>query len=309
MLTIMLALASLCPGQTTEERDGKLSGLSSQTAETASEASINGYRDERLDIPLSRTAPEPIVRERTILSSAFAGCDLEEYHKALLSLPSLSELEESDLELNAMGVQNGNRKARFQWRAAVNQSLLFLGLQHSIRFAQAKTTGELKGPFFRDYFRSIKALKGWGDGDEFVTNYLGHPAMGAVSGYIQIQNDPAGKRQQIGRSKPYWKSRMKAFAWATAYSIQFEIGPISEAAIGNVGRKPGTAGYVDHVITPTLGLASIVLEDMADSYLIRRIERHTANGHFIRLARVLLNPTRSVANLLRFKLPWHRDRL
>jgi hypothetical protein len=177
-----------------------------------------------------------------------------------------------------------------------------------VRFNQAKTRRELKGPFFRDYVRSVKGLKGWGDGDDFATNYLGHPAMGSVSGYIQIHNDPTGVRQQISWSKAYWKSRFKALGWSTAFSTQFELGLFSEATIGNVGKKPGTAGFVDLIVTPTLGTATIVLEDAADAYIVKRIERRTSNTNVVVLARSLLNPTRSVANLLRFQKPWHRDR-
>jgi hypothetical protein len=196
---------------------------------------------------------------------------------------------------------------KFKWDSAIRQSLLFLGFQHGLRFTQRKTIDELRGPFFRDYLKAIKGVRSWDDGDGFITNYLGHPAMGAVSGYIQIQNDPKATKLVIGRSKEYWNSRLKAMAWSAAYSTQFEIGLLSEATIGNVGKKPGTGGYVDFVITPALGTAGILLEDTADSFLINKIEKRTRNPHVIRLVRMALNPTRSFANVLRFKKPWHRD--
>ena len=34
------------------------------------------------------------------------------------------------------------------------------------------------------------------------------------------------------------------------YSLQFEFGPFSEAAIGNLGLRTDTSGWVDHVVTP-----------------------------------------------------------
>jgi hypothetical protein len=196
---------------------------------------------------------------------------------------------------------------KFKWDSAVRQSLLFLGFQHGLRLTQRKTVEELKGRFFRDYLSAIKGVGGWGDGDGFVTNYLGHPSMGAVSGYIQIHNDPKAMKLVIGRSKEYWNSRLKAMAWSAAYSTQFEVGLLSEATVGNVGKRRGTSGYVDFVITPTLGTAGILFEDTTDSFLIRKIEKKTRNPHVIRAVRIAFNPARSLANVLRFKKPWHRD--
>jgi hypothetical protein len=48
----------------------------------------------------------------------------------------------------------------------------------------------------------------------------------------------------------YWQSRFRALGWSTLYSIQFEVGPISEATIGKTGKKKGTGGFVDLVVTP-----------------------------------------------------------
>ena len=45
------------------------------------------------------------------------------------------------------------------------------------------------------------------------------------------------------------------------YSFQFEFGPLSEASIGNVGLRPNTTGWVDHVITPVGALGFMVAED------------------------------------------------
>lgn len=77
--------------------------------------------------------------------------------------------------------------------------------------------------------------------------------------------------------------------------------------MGNVGKKRGSSGYVDFVITPTLGTAGILFEDTTDSFLIRKIEKKTQNTHVIRTVRMVFNPARTFANLLRFKKPWHRD--
>ena len=50
------------------------------------------------------------------------------------------------------------------------------------------------------------------------------------------------------------------------------------------------------------------MEDALDRFVMKRIERGTGNFYAIIFSRMLLSPTRTMANLLRFKPPWHRDR-
>jgi hypothetical protein len=197
---------------------------------------------------------------------------------------------------------------KFKWKPAIEQSLLFLGLQHSWRFTQSKTRRNLGGDFFDAWGDSVRNVgRGWGDGDNVVTNYFGHPMEGATAGFIQIQNDPNGAKQQIGMNGDYWRSRLKAMAWAAAYSTQFEIGPISEATIGHVGRDRRTQGMVDLVTTPTAGLGFILGEDLVDRHIIQPWERTHTNPILGAMMRSLLNPDRSLANLTRLKAPWRRD--
>jgi hypothetical protein len=193
----------------------------------------------------------------------------------------------------------------FRWGSAFRQSLLFLSVQHGYALTQPKTRRDLHGPFFKDYARSVRSLHGWADGGRFFTNYVAHPMEGSLYGFIQVQNDPAGSRLRFNDAG-YWRSRMKALAWSAAWSTQFEIGPVSQASIGNVGLH-GKQTYVDIVMTPTAGLGLLMAEDALDRYLVERIERR-AGGKYARIfARTALNPTRTAANLLRFKKPWHRD--
>ena len=196
---------------------------------------------------------------------------------------------------------------RFQWSSAIKQSLIFLGVQHGYAMTQPKTRRDLKGAFFRDYFRSVKSLHGWEDGGRFFTNYVAHPMQGSLFGFIQIQNDPMGMNVSFNNSNAYWHSRLKALAWSAVWSTQFEIGPLSQASIGNVGLH-GKQTYVDLVVTPIGGFGWIVLEDYVDKILIRSIERHSSGNFYIKVvSRTFLNPSRSAANLLRFKTPWYRD--
>lgn len=198
-------------------------------------------------------------------------------------------------------IENG-----IDWKSAFNQSLLFLGIQHGYAFTQAKTRRALKGNFFRDYVDSVKSLHGWEDGGRFFTNYIAHPMQGSFTGFILVQNDRKGRQTEFGSSKTYWHSRLKALAWSAAWSTQFEIGPISQASIGNVGLS-GKQTWVDIVITPTVGFGMMVAEDAADKYIIKRIEQNFNNYYLKIFSRMLLNPTRTMANLTRFKLPWYRD--
>jgi hypothetical protein len=64
---------------------------------------------------------------------------------------------------------------------------------------------------------------------------------------------------------------------------------------------------VDHVITPTLGTGWTLAEDVLDKYLIRRVERSTDATWLRLVARLGLNPSRSMANLMAFRMPWRRD--
>ena len=209
-------------------------------------------------------------------------------------------------ELDTADQADGDRS--FHWLMAIKQSLIFLGVQHGYALTQPKTRRDLKGPFFKDYVRSVKSLRGWEDGGRFFTNYVAHPMQGSLLGFIQIQNDPKGKNLSYENSSAYWRSRLKALAWSAAWSTQFEIGPVSQASIGNVGLH-GKQTYVDLVVTPIGGFGLLVLEDFLDKHIISMIERRNSRSFYLKIStRTFLNPTRSVANLLRFKAPWYRDR-
>ena len=220
---------------------------------------------------------------------------------------------ESPFPSNKSNQNNQMAKPKFQWGQVLMQSLFFTSVMNGFRLAtEPSTRADLKGPFIKDYLSSVKRLRGWRDGDSFLVNYIGHPMQGAVSGFIYVQNEPDRDTLELGLRKAYWKSRVKAMSWAFLLSTQFELGPFSEASFGNVGLKPSEKsqhpmGYVDLVVTPTLGTAWLVSEDTLDRYLIRKIEKWSSNRLVRALTRSFLNPTRSFANLMRFRPTWHRD--
>jgi hypothetical protein len=189
---------------------------------------------------------------------------------------------------------------------AFTDSFRLLLLEHSARIAfQEKTRRELGGPFFSDYARSIRVPGQWGDTDPWWVNYLGHPVHGAAAGYVWLDHDRRAS-PEFGRNRRYWATRGRAAAWAAAYSIQFEIGPLSEASLGNVGMRPETTGWVDHVITPVGAFGLIVGEDALDRYVVLPVEGRTGNRVWRAVLRLVFNPGRALANTARGRAPWYR---
>jgi hypothetical protein len=234
---------------------------------------------------------------------------------------------------DALVPPEGFRHDRFDRSAAITQSLEFLLVEHGFRLAQDPYLRYLlfHKPFWHDYFASANDfdMNRWGDGDDFLVNYIGHPLEGSVSGNIFLQNDPVGRESKFGRSSAYWKSRFEAAFWAAAYSAYFEIGPVlSETAIGNEGgytyvpdcgrdypscEKPGrtykpptnNTGWVDFIVTPTVGMGWIVLEDFLEADFVDRIAKGSPALKF-KIMRGALAPSHTMSNLLAGRLPWYR---
>jgi hypothetical protein len=211
-----------------------------------------------------------------------------------------------------------DRECRVHWKPLLEQSLAFTLLQHTARLTiypdlRANLT---HGHWLQNWGTSIanQRITHWNDGDSVTTNYVGHPAMGSVASFLYIQNDPRSRDFVFHNTRQYWTSRLRALAFAAAYTTQWEIGPLSEASLGNTGksyyRKSGRltngTGATDFVVTPIAGAAWSVGEDLLDREVIWRLEARTNNKAAL-AAMSLLNPTRSAANLLRGRAPWFRD--
>lgn len=225
--------------------------------------------------------------------------------------------------------RNERNEDKFQWRPALVQSVEFLLFEHAFRLADDPYLRYLlfHKPFWHDWLVSADQfdMSRWGDGDDFLVNYIGHPMQGGVTGNIYVQNDPRARALKFGRSKQYWQSRMKAMAFSAAYSAYFEIGPVlSEVAIGNEGGytytpgcghyvcdrpgyKPPTnnTGWVDFIVTPTMGTGLMILEDAIELKIVDRIVKDDPRFGF-KVLRSALAPTHSMANMLAGRMPWFR---
>jgi len=228
----------------------------------------------------------PLCRSR--LAAAFA--------LLLGVMPSLVCAQTSTIERQQI-LDGDGLGAAAGWKGAFRDSLRLLTIEHASRIAfQEKTRRELSGPFFEDYVRSVKMPETWDDGDRWPVNYVGHPIHGAAAGFIWLDNEAGSYDPKMGFSRRYWASRGRATAWVAAYSLQFEFGPLSEASIGNVGMRPHTTGWVDHVVTPLGALAFMAAEDALDRYLITRLEAGTQSRALRAVFRMALNPSRTFAN-------------
>ena len=222
------------------------------------------------------------------------------------------------------------RKPGFRWGRALLESFVFLSIEQAyvVQDDYGRIVAENGVPFnhyWRDYKESLSTWidSGWDDGDSFITNYIGHPIQGAMTGYIQVQNHPEGEKLEFSNSKAYWKSRFKAMLWSAAYSTQWKIGPLSEMTVEKYGtesrgkwNRDGTrpcqrncltgVGQVDLVVSPLGGLGWMLMEEILDEKIARRVEANTRNRFLIGLVRSALNPIRSGANILHGMRPWYR---
>jgi hypothetical protein len=203
--------------------------------------------------------------------------------------------------------RQGGDGSGVKWRNVVGETLFFTFLQHSAR------TAIVEGPWLRDWFDAASSPfrdPTWSDKGKFFTNYIAHPMQGSVYGYIYARNAPSAATLAPGFSRKYFAHLSKASAWSAIASLQFEIGPFSEASMGNVGMAPDRVkmAWVDIVVTPILGTAWMAGEDALDYHLIRRLDRKIGNSVLRHTVRILLNPTRSFSNLVGFERPWKRYR-
>lgn len=195
-----------------------------------------------------------------------------------------------------------------QWGPTITQLFFFNTIGHAVRMLQKRTRDELGGPFLKEWLISARPIfrdPHWDDEGSFSINYIGHPMSGAAYGMVQRQNNGQARDADFG-SAAYWRNLPKAFVVSALASLQFEIGPISEASLGNVGLEPEKQGYVDLVVTPVLGMAWMIGQDMFDKYVTKKFESKVHNRTIRGTFRSLTDLPQSMANLVAGRAPWYR---
>lgn len=217
---------------------------------------------------------------------------------------------------------------KWNWKASTLQTFEFTMFDHvwraafdpSLRYQLAHK------PFFHDWFASYGGynLHRWGDGDDFVVNYVGHPLQGAVSSRLYLQNDPRS-HVSISKNRNYWIPLLQSTAWSAIWQVQWKVGPFSETSFGNAGGwlyvpgcgtylsclnnpkypKPPTnnTGLTDWISTPLIGDAWVLAEDTLDRYVVVPVARnHRIFGG--RVLRACLEPSRDFGALFAGKFVW-----
>jgi hypothetical protein len=272
-------------------------------------------RDALPDAPSPRTAVSAAMPEE--ISGIFSDEPIDSA-SARSSQPSF----QSEVERNT-ACENGTlrgKPCRVTWLRVLGESVIFLAAQHGGNIAMDKDTryNLTHGSFWGDYAYCVEHYRWWRwkDDDPFGVDYIGHPMMGAFTNAIYEQNDPKQRALVFENTHRYWFGRLKATAYSAAYSAQWKIGPASEASIGNTGigyyvrARDGVytneTGMQDFFITPVGGFAWNVGEDIIDRYIFRRILASRRNKLLL-IAASVMTPTRSGANITRFRASYYRD--
>jgi len=237
--------------------------------------------------------------------------------------------KDSNVSVNMIQPSQPEREG-FHWKQALKESFTFLVIEqayvlHSDFGWVVSENGYPFNHYWRDYKQSLSEWvhSGWNDGDPNWYGYVGHPIQGALTGFIQIQNDPSAEKLAFSKTKAYWWSRFKAFWWNAAYSTEWNLGPVSEVTVEKYGTKDRApwnyngsfpcshhcltgVGQIDIVMTPLGGTGWLIGEDFLDKEIVQRLEGHTGNRLLVDTVRIGLNPIRTGANILHGKHPWYR---
>jgi Lipid A 3-O-deacylase (PagL) len=172
------------------------------------------------------------------------------------------------------------------------------------------------GKWLERYYDSVLGWRWdrWKDDNPALDDYIGHPMMGSITNYMWIQNDPKGMTVEQANDWVYWRSRLRALGFSTAFSMMWKFSPFGEAGIGHNGdhyfRDHGAltneTGWVELVTTPAGGFAWTLGEDAIDKHLVRKLEQ-TPRRPVTLLFLSFLTPSRATANVFRFRPPWYRD--
>ena len=214
--------------------------------------------------------------------------------------------------------KSGARECRVHWRPLIISAVAFnvfcdMGNLYTGYWYRWETTN---GKWFDRWIDSAASWRwdAWDDDNPKMDQYVGHPMMGSITNYMWIQNDPKGMTVEIGNNRQYWKSRMRATLFTTAYSFAWKLGPFGEAGVGHNGDhffvdkgvRTNETGWVEFVTTPVGGLLWTMAEDALDKSVVKKVEA-TPRRPVTLLLLSFLTPSRATANIFRWRPPWYRD--
>ena len=106
------------------------------------------------------------------------------------------------------------RECRVHWRPLLLSSIAFnvfqdAGNLYTGYWYRYETT---HGKWFQRWIDSAAGWRwdAWDDDNPHMDQYLGHPFMGSTTDYLWIQNDPKGMTVEMGNTREYWRSRLRA---------------------------------------------------------------------------------------------------
>ncbi|UWZ84848.1 acyloxyacyl hydrolase [Occallatibacter riparius] len=210
------------------------------------------------------------------------------------------------------------RECRIHWHQLIIEASIYnafqdMGNLYTGYWYRWETT---HGKWWDRYVDSVQRWRWdhWGDDNPVLDDYVGHSMMGSITNYMWIQNDPKGMTVEQANDWIYWRSRLRALAFSTAFSFWWKMGPTGEAGIGHNGDHyfpdkgviTNETGWVELVTTPLGGLGWTIGEDALDKHLFRKIAAKPHRPVTLLLAS-FLTPSRATANIFRFRPPWYRD--
>jgi hypothetical protein len=158
---------------------------------------------------------------------------------------------------------------------------------HWLRLRQPKFHQPLyHSPYFKGYLDALTGYYSlplrWDDGDDFITNDIGHPIMGALFAHTFTDYDRRCTDVVFGEGR-YWSCMKRAAIYATLASANWEWNPVmSESALGHIGKFRtceggkcrGEGGWTDLVVTPLGGMGIRIAGDLARARLWPALNRN-----------------------------------
>ena len=186
------------------------------------------------------------------------------------------------------------------------QTVASLIVDHAFRatFEDGTWAETKRGIFWDDYVGSVKTLCCWDDKDRWTTNWLFHPMLGSFAAFVFANNHEDSKHSRPGASSVYWSAKAKQLAYSSVYSTYFELGPgtCRNALLATSGSRQGSRRGTISSSRRCSGQGFRSRKTFLRYHIIEKVDRKN-HAWGITLG-LLLNPTRSVANLFAMKAPW-----